>query len=163
MDKTKIVYQINGNGTRYAGLTLNQLAKAMWAEWKTLDCMMSTKQVRVDFASDTTYEERVCNHHGLLLQAPFDSLILITGGYGGFDFDSADLADTEDELGIGTEWQKPYPDMSNQEVILLKTLEKIIWDEWKDDNGLLWCDVIGCIENYLDTLGKDEVEVITNT
>ena len=86
MDKTKIVYQINGNGTRYAALTLNQLAKAMLAEWKTLDGMMATKQVRVDFASDTTYEDDVCDHHGLLLQAPFDSLMLITSAYGGYDF-----------------------------------------------------------------------------
>ena len=163
MDKTKIVYQINGNGTRYAALTLNQLAKAMLAEWKTLDGMMGTKQVRVDFASDTTYEDDVCDHHGLLLQAPFDSLMLITGAYGGYDFSSAELAETEDELGIGTEWKNSYPDMSRQEVILLKTLEKIIWDEWKDENGLLWCEVSGCIENYLDTLAEDELEVIKNT
>ena len=163
MDKTKIVYQINGNGTRYAALTLNQLAKAMLAEWKTLDGMMGTKQVRVDFASDTTYEDDVCDHHGLLLQAPFDSLMLITGAYGGYDFGSAELAETEDELGIGTEWKNSYPDMSRQEVILLKTLEKIIWDEWKDENGLLWCEVSGCIENYLDTLAEDELEVIKNT
>ena len=31
MNKTQIVYQVGGNGTRYAGLTLNQLATAMWA------------------------------------------------------------------------------------------------------------------------------------
>ena len=103
MDKTKIVYQINGNGTRYAGITLNQLAKAMWSGWKTLDGMITTKQVKVDFASDTTFEDDVSNHHGLLLQAPFDSLMLITGAYGGYDFGSAELAETEDELGIGTE------------------------------------------------------------
>ena len=163
MDKTKIVYQINGNGTRYAALTLNQLAKAMLAEWKKLDGMMATKQVRVDFASDTTSEDDVCDHHGLLLQAPFDSLMLITGAYGGYDFGSAELYEAEDELGIGTEWTESYPDMSRQEVSLLKTLEKIIWDEWKDENGLLWCEVSGCIENYLDTLAEDELEVIKNT
>lgn len=160
MDKTKIVYQIDG--TRYAGLTLNQLAKAMWAEWKKLDCMMSTKQVRVDFASDTTHEEDVSNHHGLLLQAPFDSLILITGAYGGYDFGSIELYETDDNLGIGPEWKESYPDMSRQEVILLKSLEKIIWDDWKDENGLLWCEVSGCVEAYLDTLGEDELEVINN-
>ena len=105
MNKTQIVYQINGNGTRYAGLTLNQLAKAMWSGWKTLDGMMATKQVRVDFASDTTYKGAVSNHHGLLLQAPFDSLMLITSAYGGYDFGSVELVETEDELGIGTEWK----------------------------------------------------------
>ena len=163
MNKTQIVYQINGNGTRYAGLTLNQLAKAMWSGWKTLNGMITTKQVKVDFATDTTCKEDVSNHHGLLLQAPFDSLMLITGAYGGYDFGSAELAETEDELGIGTEWKDSYPDMNRQEVILLKTLEKIIWDEWKDENGLLWCEVIGCIENFLDTLSEDELEVINNT
>ena len=163
MDKTKIVYQINGNGTRYAALTLKHLAQAMWSGWTKLDGMITTKQVKVDFASDTTFEDDVSNHHGLLLQAPFDSLMLITGAYGGYDFGSAELAETEDVLGIGTEWEESYPDMSSQEVILLKTLEKIIWDEWKDENGLLWCEVIGCIENYLDTFGEDELEVINNT
>lgn len=163
MDKTQIVYQVGGNGTRYAGITLNQLAKAMWSAWKTLDCMISAKQVRVDFATDTTYKGTVYNHHGLLLQAPFDSLMLITGAYGGYDFGSAELAETEDELGIGTEWQESYPDMSRQEVVLLKTLEKLIWDEWKDENGLLWCEVMGCVEAYLDTLGENELEVINNT
>lgn len=163
MDKTKIVYQINGNGTRYAALTLNKLAKAMWSGWKKLDGNNTTKQVRVNFASDTTFEEDVSNHHGLLLQAPFDSLILITGCYGGYDFGSGELAETEDELGIGTDWKESYPDMSRIEVVLLKSLEKVIWDEWKDSNGLLWCEVSGCIENYLDTFGEDELEVINNT
>jgi hypothetical protein len=102
------------------------------------------------------------NHHGLILQSPFDSLILITGGYGGYDFDSIDLSQIDDELGFGTEWRNDYPDMSRREVILLKGLEKIIWDEWKDDNGLLWCEDIGCIERYIDTLGEDEFEVINN-
>lgn len=163
MDKTKIVYQINGNGTRYAALTLKHLAQAMWSGWTKLDGNRTTKQVKVDFASDTTFEDDVSNHHGLLLQAPFDSLILITGGYGGYDFGSAELDETEDELGYGTEWKESYPDMSRREVVLLKTLEKIIWDEWKDENGLLWCEVSGCIENYLDTFGEDELEVINNT
>ena len=163
MNKTKIVYQINGNGTRYAPLTLKQLSKAMWAEWKKLDGMMATKQVRVDFATDTSDENDVCDHHGLLLQAPFDSLMLITGAYGGYDFGSAELAETDDNLGIGLEWKESYPDMSRQGVILLKTLEKLIWDEWKDGNGLLWCEVSGCVEAYLDTLGEDELEVIKNT
>lgn len=162
MNKTKIVYQRNGNGTRYAGITLNQLAKAMWAGWNNLDGAPTTKQVRVDFASDTTSNELVSNYHGLLLQAPFDSLILITSGYGGYDFDSTELWKAADELGVGTEWHESYPDMNRREVILLKALENVIWDEWKDENGLLWCEVIGCIENYLDTFGEDELEVINN-
>ncbi len=165
MTKTKIVYQINGNGKRYAGITLNQLAKAMWAEWKKVyyDDERTPKQVTVDFASDTTFKEDVSIHHGLLLHAPFSSLILITGRYGGYDFGSTELYETDDELGIGAKWKKSYPDMSRQEVILLKSLEKIIWDEWKDENGLLWCDVIGAVENYLDTLDEDQLEVINNT
>lgn len=163
MNKTKIVYQINGNGTRYAALTLNQLAKAMCSGWNKLDGKPTTKQVRVDFASDTTFEDDVSNYHGLLLQAPFDSLILITGSYGGYDFGSIELCEVMDELGVGTEWHESYPDMNSEDVILLKALENVIWDEWKDKNGLLWCEVSGCIENYLDTLGEDELEVINNT
>lgn len=162
MNKTKIVYQTNGNGERYAALTLKQVTKAMWSEWKKLDGERHTKQVRVDFASDTTFEDYVSNHHGLLLQAPFDSLILITGGYGGYDFGSSELYEAEDELDVGTEWQEAYPDMSRREVILLKSLEKVIWDEWKDEDGLLWCEVKGCIETYLETMPESELEVINN-
>lgn len=162
MNKTRIVYQNNSNDTRYVALTLNQLSKAIWSSWKQLCGDITTRQVRVEFATDTTFEDNVSNHHGLILQSPFDSLILITGGYGGYDFDSIDLSQIDDELGFGTEWRNVYPDMSRREVILLKGLEKIIWDEWKDENGLLWCEDIGCIERYIDTLGEDEFEVINN-
>lgn len=163
MNKTKIVSQINGNDTRYAALTLNQLAKAMCSGWNNLGGKLASKQVRVEFASNTTVEDDVSSHHGLLLQAPFDSLILITGGYGGYDFGSIELCEVEDELGVVTEWHESYPYMNRKEVILLKALENVIWDEWKDKNGLLWCEVSGCIKNYIDTLSENELERINNT
>ena len=158
---TKIVYQNNVYGERYAGLTLTQVAKAMWGEWKKLSSD-NARKVLVDFASDTTDEDGVSNHHGLLLQAPFDSPILITGGYGGYDFGSAELVEAEDEFGYGTDWQDDYPDMTRPEAVLQKTLEGLLWDEWKDENGLLWCEVKGCIEEYLETLPESELEVINN-
>lgn len=161
MNKTKIVYQLNGNGTRYAAITLKQLAKAMWAGWTNLDGNLTTKQIRVDFASDTTYEEDVSNFHGILLEAPFDFLILMTGGYGAYDFKLStgfDESENDDE-----EYQEKYPDLNPRERVLLKALEKVIWDEWKDENGLLWCEVMGCVEAYLDTLPENELEVINNT
>ena len=165
MAKMQGVYQRNGNG-RYAGLTITQVAKAMWAEWKR-QCKVNgtdrfSRHVDVDFAADTDEQDNVSNHHGILLQAPFDSPILITGGYGGYDFGSAELVDAEDELGYGLGWEEDYPDMSRNEAVLQKTLEGLMWDEWKDDNGLLWCEVKGCIETYLESLPKDEIEVINN-
>lgn len=163
MSKTKIVYQKHGNGERYAALTIAQVAKAMWSAWKKLPSD-NTRQVLVDFAEDTTDEDDVHSHHGLLLQEPFDSPILITGGYGGYDFGSVELVDTEDELGYGsTDWQDDYPDMTRNEAILCKAIGGILWDEWKDENGLLWCEVMGCIETYLEALPEDELEVINNT
>ena len=36
-------------------------------------------------------------------------------------------------------------------------------NEWKDENGLLWCEVMGCIETYLETLPEEELDVINNT
>ena len=161
MTKTKIVYQKNGSGERYAGLTLTQVAKAMWRVWKKLPSD-NTRQVSVDFASDTDEKDEVSNHHGLLLQAPFDSPILITGAYGGYDFGSAELVEAEDELHYGTDWKDDYPDMTRNEAVLQKSLEGILWDEWKDADGLLWCEVKGCIETYLETLPEDELEVIHN-
>jgi len=162
MSKTKIVYQKNGNGERYAGLTLTQVAKAMWGEWKKLPSD-NKRQVLVDFASDTDEKDDVSSHHGLLLQAPFDSPILITGAYGGYDFGSAELAVAEDEFfGYDTDWKDEYPDMTRPEAVLQKSLEGLIWDEWKDENGLLWCEVKGCIETYLEALPEDELEVINN-
>lgn len=161
MNKTKIVYQLNGNGTRYAAITLKELAKAMWAGWTNLGGNLTTRQIRVDFASDTTYEEDVSNFHGILLEAPFDFLILMTGGYGAYDFKLStgfDESENDDE-----EYQEKYPDLNPRERVLLKALEKVIWDEWKDENGLLWCEVMGCVEAYLDTLPENELEVINNT
>jgi len=160
MSKTKIVYQKNGNGERYAGLTLTQVAKAMWGEWKKLPSD-NKRQVLVDFASDTDEKDDVSSHHGLLLQAPFGSPILITGSYGGYDFGSAELAVAEDEFGYGTDWTGDYPDMTRPEAVLQKSLEGLIWD-WKDEDGLLWCEVKGCIETYLENLGEAELEVINN-
>jgi hypothetical protein len=159
--KTKIVYQKNGNGERYAGLTLTQVAKAMWGAWKKLPSDYK-RQVLVDFASDTDEKDDVENHHGLLLQSPFDSPILVTGGYGGYDFGSAELVEAEDKLGYGTDWEDDYPDMTRPEAVLQKSLEGLIWDEWKDEDGLLWCEVKGCIETYLEALPEDELEVINN-
>lgn len=162
MNKTKIVYQRKGNGTRYAAITLKQLAKAMWAGWTNLDGNPANKRIRVDFASDSIDEEHVSNFHGLLLEAPFDFLILMTGGYGAYDFNVSigfDESDNDDD----EEYQEKYPDMSLCERVLLKALEKFIWDEWKDENGLLWCEVMGCVEAYLDTLPENELEVINNT
>ena len=161
MTKTKIVYQKNGNGERYAGLTLTQVAKAMWRAWEKLPGD-NTRQVSVDFASDTDEKDEVSSHHGLLLQAPFDSPILITGAYDGYDFGSAELVEAEDELNYGTDWEDDYPDMTMNEAVLQKSLEGILWDEWKDADGLLWCEVKGCIETYLETLPEDELEVINN-
>ena len=161
MSKTKIVYQKNGNGERYAGLTLTQVAKAMWGEWKKLPSD-NKRQVLVDFASDTDEKDDVSSHHGLLLQAPFGSPILITGAYGGYDFGSAELAVAEDEFGYGTDWTDDYPDMTRPEAVLQKSLEGLIWNEWKDENGLLWCEVKGCVETYLENLGEAELEVINN-
>ena len=161
MSKTKIVYQKNGNGERYAGLTLTQVAKAMWGEWKKLPSD-NKRQVLVDFASDTDEKDDVSNHHGLLLQAPFGRPILITGRYGGYDFGSAEFDVAEDEFGYGTDWKDDYPDMTRPEAVLQKSLEGLIWDEWKDENGLLWCEVKGCIETYLEALPEDELEVINN-
>lgn len=166
MNKTRIVYQKNGNGERYAGLTLTQVAKAMWAEWERqgkVNTDRFSRHVDVDFASDSDEQDDVSNHHGLLLQAPFDSPILVTGGYGGYDFGSGELVEAEDELGYGLGWEEDYPDMSRNEAVLQKSLEGIIWDEWKDDNGLLWCEVKGCIETYLESLPESELEVINNT
>lgn len=54
------------------------------------------------------------------------------------------------------------PDMTRNEAVLQKSLEGILWDEWKDADGLLWCEVKGCIETYLETLPEDELEVINN-
>lgn len=161
MNKTKIVYQKNGNGERYAGLTLTQVAKAMWGEWKKLPSDFH-RQVPVDFASYTDEKGDVSGYHGLLLQAPFDSPILITGGYGGYDFGSAELAVAEDVFTYGTDWKDEYPNMTRPEAVLQKSLEGLIWDEWKDENGLLWCEVKGCIETYLENLSEDELEVINN-
>ena len=161
MDKTKIVYQKNGNGERYAALTLAQVAKAMWRAFKKLPTD-NTQQVLVDFAEGTTDEEDVRSHHGLLLQAPFSSPILITGFYGGYDFEAKDLAAVTDEFDHGTDWKDDYPDMTRNEAILCKALEGLLWEEWKDEKGLLWCEVKGCIETYLETLGEDELEVINN-
>lgn len=158
---TKIVYQKYGNGTRYAGMTLAQVAKAMWRAFKKLPSD-HTRQVLVDFASDTTDEDEVSSHHGLLLQAPFDSPIIITGGYGGYDFGSAELVDAEESLGYGTDWQDDYPDMTRNEAILCEAIGGIMWDEWKDEDGLLWCEVKGCIEEYLEALPEEELEVINN-
>ena len=73
MNKTKIVYQKYGSGERYAGLTITQVAKAMWGAWKKLPSD-NTRQVLVDFASDTDEKDDVSSHHGLLLQAPFDKV-----------------------------------------------------------------------------------------
>lgn len=162
MSKTKIVYQKNGNGERYAGLTITQVAKAMWGVWKKLPSK-NTRQVLVDFASNTDEKDDVSNHHGLLLQAPFGRPILITGRYGGYDFGSAEFDVAEDEFGYGTDWKDDYPDMTRPEAVLQKSLEGLIWDEWKDENGLLWCEVKGCVETYLETLPEDELEVINNT
>ena len=156
--KTKIVYQKNGNGERYAGLTLTQVAKAMWRAFKKLPSDFK-RQVLVDFASDTDEKDDVETHHGLLLQAPFDRPILVNGGYGGYDFE---LVEADDELGYGTDWEDDYPDMTRPEAVLQKSLEGLIWDEWKDDDGLLWCEVKGCIEEYLETLPEEELEVINN-
>ena len=162
MSKTKIVYQRHGNGERYAALTIAQVAKAMWRAFKKLPTD-HTQQVLVDFAEDTTDEDDVHSHHGLLLQDPFDSPIIITGGYGGYDFGSAELVEAEDELVYGTDWQDDYPDMTREEAILCKSIGDILWDEWKDENGLLWCEVKGCIETYLEALPEEELEVINNT
>ena len=162
MNKTKIVYQRHGNGERYAALTIAQVAKAMWRAFKKLPTD-HTQQVLVDFAEDTTDEDDVHSHHGLLLQDPFDSPIIITGGYGGYDFGSAELVEAEDELGYGTDWQDDYPDMTREEAVLQKSIEGILWDEWKDENGLLWCEVKGCIETYLEALPEEALEVINNT
>jgi hypothetical protein len=38
-----------------------------------------------------------------------------------------------------------------------------MWDELKDENGLLWCEVKGCIETYLEALPEEALEVINNT
>ena len=94
--------------------------------------------------------------------APFDSPILITGAYGGYDFGSAELVEAEDELHYGTDWKDDYPDMTRNEAVLQKSLEGILWDEWKDADGLLWCEVNGCIEEYLETLPESELDVINN-
>jgi len=165
MAKIQVVYQ--SYGARYAGLATSHIAKAMWAEWKR-QCKTNgtdrfSRHVDVDFASDTDDKDDVSSHHGLLLQAPFDSPILITGGYGGYDFGSVELVDTEDELGYGTDWQDDYPDMTRNEAILCKAIGSIMWDEWKDENGLLWCEVKGCIETYLEALPEEALEVINNT
>ena len=162
MSKTKIVYQKHGSGERYAPLTIAQVAKAMWRAFKKLPTD-HTQQVLVDFAEDTTEEDEVSSHHGLILQDPFDSPIIITGGYGGYDFVAQQLVYTEDEFGYGTDWQDEYPDMTRNEAILCKAIGDILWDEWKDDNGLLWCEVKGCIEEYLETLPESELDVINNT
>ena len=53
--------------------------------------------------------------------------------------------------------------MTRNEAILCKAIGDILWDEWKDDNGLLWCEVKGCIEEYLETLPESELDVINNT
>lgn len=161
MNKTKIVYQKHGNGERYAGLTLTQVAKAMWGVWKKLPSK-NTRQVLVDFASNTDEKDDVSNHHGLLLQAPFGRPILITGRYGGYDFGSAEFDVAEDEFGYGTDWKDDYPDMTRPEAVLQKSLEGLIWDEWKDENGLLWCEVKGCVETYLEALPEEDFEVINN-
>lgn len=161
MSKTKIVYQKYGSGERYAALTIVQVAKAMWRAFKKLPTD-HTQQVLVDFAEDTTDEDDVHSHHGLLLQDPFDSPIIITGGYGGYDFVAHQLVETEDEFEYGTDWKDDYPDMTREEAILCKAIEGILWDEWKDEDGLLWCEVKGCIETYLEALPEDELEVINN-
>ena len=165
MSKIQVVYQGYG-AVRYAGLSTSHIAKAMWAEWKhqckTKGTDRFSRYVDVDFASDTDEKDNVSSHHGLLLQAPFDSPILITGGYGGYDFGSAELVEAEDDLGYGTDWKDDYPDMTRNEAILCNAIRGIMWDEWKDENGLLWCEVKGCIETYLESLPKDEIEVINN-
>lgn len=116
----------------------------------------------MDFASNTDEKDDVSNHHGLLLQAPFGRPILITGRYGGYDFGSAEFDVAEDEFGYGTDWKDDYPDMTRPEAVLQKSLEGLIWDEWKDENGLLWCEVKGCVETYLEALPEEDFEVINN-
>jgi hypothetical protein len=102
MAKIQMYQQRNRNDGRYVGLTLAQVAKAMWAAWKKTDKDHNSK-VLVDFASNTDDKFEVSMHHGLLLQSPFDSLMLVTGGYGGYDFGAVELNDVEENLGYSFE------------------------------------------------------------
>ena len=162
MGKIQMYQQRNHSDERYIGLTLAQVAKAMWAAWKKTDKDHDGK-VLVDFASNTDDKFEVTDHHGLLLQSPFDSLMLVTGGYGGYDFGAVELTEAEDELGYGLEWQEDYPNMTRPEAVLCKSLKGLIWDEWRDENGLLWCDVKECILDFYNSLPPDEVDIISVT
>ena len=162
MGKIQMYQQRNHGGERYVGLTLAQVAKAMWAAWKKTDKDHNSK-VLVDFASNTDDKFEVYDHHGLVLQSPFDSLMLVTGGYGGYDFGAVELTEAEDKLGYGLDWQEDYPNMTRPEAVLCKSLEGLMWDEWKDENGLLWCDVKECILDFYNSLQPDEVDIISVT
>lgn len=162
MAKIQMYQQRNHNDGRYVGLTLAQVAKAMWTAWKKTGKDHNSK-VLVDFATNTDDKFEVSMHHGLLLQSPFDSLMLVTGEYGGYDFGAVELNEAEDELGYGFDWQEDYPNMTRPEAVLCKSLEGLIWDEWKDENGLLWCDVKECILDFCNSLPADEVDIISVT
>ena len=167
----KIVYQKNGNGTRYAGLTINQLAKAMHDAWRK--AVVRPRNVQVDFQSDTSDIEDLGIRHGILLQEPFGAPLFITSEYGGYGLAVSDYAVMNMEggiphgMGVNSElkakWGKRYPNMTRDEIVFARCLGKIIKREWKDGNGLLWCEVKGCIEDYLElTLPESELEVINN-
>lgn len=160
MDKIQMAYQRHET-SYFVGLTLAQVAKAMWAAWKSLKGTETSKQVRVDFGVNTDDKLDIHDHHGIILQSPFDSLMLITNCYGGYDFEAVELNEARDELSYGLEWQEDYPDMTRSEAVLLKSLEKVIWNEWRDENGLLWCDCKDCIEAFMRTIPNEEVIIIT--
>lgn len=166
MNTTRIVYQQKPDcGQRFAGMTIDQIAKAMWAEWKKQGKTIGTdhydRSVLVDFASDSSEQDDVSDYHGILMTSPFDSIILTTGGYGGYDFGARELVAVMDEMHDLDQFRE-MGFSCREEYGLKKALDELIWKEWKDGDGLLWCEVKHCIETYLESLPEEKIEVINN-
>ena len=145
----KVVKQID-KVSSYAGLTVEQLASAFALAWNAPN---HPDVVRVDFGEDSDDQTDISMFHGIILFAPFDSECLMTGHYGGYDHDMVELADIESEIGTNAdaiEIEKGY--QSRLAYVISKALDKLLWGEWFDSDGLIWCEVTGCVADYINSL-----------
>lgn len=147
----------------FAGLTLDELARAMLAGWKSLPmdskAMLaygpSMRHIKVSMAADTHDKFDLGDFCGMLMFAPFDSEVLVAGQYGDNDAKSVALGQLVDGDHQHSFWKlTEYPD-EPAERLLVAGMEKLGLGQLLDEDGKIWCRMIDCVKKYVKSLPKD--------